>query len=248
MFASGRLGGNTSTFTGSRLSGAFGGSRFGAGRSTIAQPRFGLGGFGDRFGFRGRGFGCWGCGFGFGFGGFGFGWGWGFGPWWWDPWLSPWWYDPWWGPVGYTYPYYDYPPPPPDYNYPPPYGPDDNNSSSISPSLDQNPIAPPAEGQANQGSGPGPDTANVAESRPTVLLYLKDGTTFAATDYWLADGRLHYRVSYGGESTLDPNDLDWQRTVNENAKRGVQFKLTPQPALSTPLPATSEGTATSKAA
>jgi hypothetical protein len=74
-----------------------------------------------------------------------------------------------------------------------------------------------------------PNPANVAESAPITLLYLKDGTTLAATDYWVEDSKLHYRVSDGGESTLDMNDLDLQRTVDENAKRGVPFTLKPQP-------------------
>lgn len=50
-----------------------------------------------------------------------------------------------------------------------------------------------------------------------------------AIDYWVADGELHYRVSDGSEGALDINDLDLQRTVDENAKRGVPFTLKPQP-------------------
>ena len=73
-------------------------------------------------------------------------------------------------------------------------------------------------------------------SRPTVLLYLKDGTTYAASDYWLQDGQLHYIVNYGGESTLDMDELDLQRTVNENARRGVNFSLHPNPSTVNPQP------------
>jgi hypothetical protein len=72
-----------------------------------------------------------------------------------------------------------------------------------------------------------PLTGNVAASTPTVLIYLKDGTTYAATDYWLADGHLHYVVSYGGENALNMDDVDLQRTVDENARRGVHFSLKP---------------------
>jgi len=78
-------------------------------------------------------------------------------------------------------------------------------------------------------SNPNPNTENVAESAPIVLLYLKDGMTIDATDYWIADGGLHYRRSDGSESTLDINNLDLQRTVDENAKRGVPITLKPQP-------------------
>jgi hypothetical protein len=78
-----------------------------------------------------------------------------------------------------------------------------------------------------------PVTANVAISAPTILVYLKDGTTLAANDYWMADGQFHYRVKYGGESSVGMDELDLQRTVDENAKRGVRFSLKPKPVTST---------------
>ena len=61
-------------------------------------------------------------------------------------------------------------------------------------------------------------------------------TTYAASDYWLADGQLHYIVSYGGESTLNMDDVDLQRTVDENARRGVNFSLKPRPNRANPQP------------
>jgi hypothetical protein len=61
-------------------------------------------------------------------------------------------------------------------------------------------------------------------------LYLKDGSSFAVSDYWLADGKLHYLTSYGGDNAVDESQVDLQRTVNENASRGVDFSLKPQPA------------------
>jgi hypothetical protein len=81
-----------------------------------------------------------------------------------------------------------------------------------------------------------PITGNVAASTPTVLIYLKDGTTYAASDYWLADGQLHYVVNYSGESTLNMDDVDLQRTVDENARRGVRFSLKPSPNRVNPQP------------
>jgi hypothetical protein len=79
-----------------------------------------------------------------------------------------------------------------------------------------------------------PDTdpvgANLAVSRPTILVYLKDGTTLAADDYWMVDGQFHYRVKYGGESSVGMDEVDMQRTVDENAKRGVRFTLKSKPA------------------
>ena len=65
---------------------------------------------------------------------------------------------------------------------------------------------------------------------------MKDGTTYAATDYWLQGGVLHYVVSYAGESTLNMDEVDLQRTVDENARRGVNFSLRPGPASANPQP------------
>jgi hypothetical protein len=97
--------------------------------------------------------------------------------------------------------------------------------------------AQPADSGDNVDANP--VTGNVAESTPTVLLYLKDGTVFPASDYWVADNRLHFRVSYGGESTIDMGQLDFQRTVNENAKRNIRFSLKPRPDAVVLDPATS---------
>ena len=63
---------------------------------------------------------------------------------------------------------------------------------------------------------------------PTVLLYLKDGTVYPATQYWVSGSTVHYLVAYGGESTVAISDVDMQRTIEENAKRGVRFNLRPR--------------------
>ncbi len=240
-FTSARLGGtNTfgrSSFTGSTFGHPFGGRGFdrGFGRGFDHDRGFR---FHDRFGF-----GCFGCGFGFGFGpgfGFGFGWGWGWGGWW-----NPWWWDPfWWGPPAAYYPSWGWPAPatvPGDYSlyygdsdssYNAPYDNPSNgygSSDSLSGSLNSEPVGSP---------NTNPVTSNVANSTPTILLYLKDGTMLAASDYWIADSRLHYLVNYGGENTVEMNQVDFQRTVDENGKRGVKFWLKPNPNSTTGLPAT----------
>src|SRR6202050_4951834 len=85
--------------------------------------------------------------------------------------------------------------------------------------------APAADSSAAAQTTPG-DSAQ----QPTyVLLYLKDGSSFAVTDYWLTGGKLHYVTSYGGDNAVDQSQVDLQRTVNENAARGVGFSLRPQP-------------------
>jgi hypothetical protein len=183
--------------------------------------------------------GCWGCGFGWGWG-FGFGWGWGgfWGPaWGWGgywPGYSlgyyPYWPGGYYGDPGYSIGYGDNG----DYSSSN-NGPVDNNSGSYNAA----PVVPDNSGSVAEPQGSpndNPDTGNVSSSRPTVLLYLKDGTTYAASDYWLQDGQLHYTVNYGGENTLDMDELDLQRTVNENARRGVNFSLHPNPSTVNPQP------------
>jgi len=76
------------------------------------------------------------------------------------------------------------------------------------------------------GSAP-PLPQEQAEASPLILLFLKEGTVYGVTDYWLEGGRLHYLTSYGGENTIDVDQLDLQKTVDENFKRGVTFVLRP---------------------
>jgi hypothetical protein len=68
---------------------------------------------------------------------------------------------------------------------------------------------------------------NVAGSASAALIYLKNGTTYSVSDYWLQGGRLHFTVNYGAPSTLKLKEVDWQRTVDENARRGIRFSLNP---------------------
>ncbi len=58
---------------------------------------------------------------------------------------------------------------------------------------------------------------------------LKDGSIFAATDYWLEDGRLLYLSSTGAVSSVALGDLDWPMTTRLNAERGVRFVLRSAP-------------------
>jgi len=208
-----------------------------------------IGGFRGGFGRGGRfrdGFGCFECGFGFGGFGFGpffdFGWGWpGFYG------YDPFWYGSY---PGFSYPYY------PGSGYSS-YSAANSGSADYS-SSNQNfahgysfsanndlGVAAPgtimndntAAGNDNNNSQPvlqGSDNANhvagnVAGPAPTSLIYLKNGTAYSVTDYWLQGGRLHYTVNYGAPSTLKLKEVDWQRTVDENARRGIRFSLKPHP-------------------
>lgn len=63
--------------------------------------------------------------------------------------------------------------------------------------------------------------------RNEVLLYLDDGSVFAVASYTVSDGSLHYVTAYGEKNDLAVDLLDLQKTIEENATRGVAFTLTP---------------------
>ena len=179
-------------------------------RYPIFYPGFGFGGcFGPFF------FGCGGGFFGGGFygGGFGFGLGYGYG-------YGYGYCDPFWGcPAGLYGSYYNG-------GY---YGNQIYNattdessvSNEFNPSRYWGPSAPPEE----TGGGGGASSSSDSE----VVLFLKDGTVYAITDYWIADNKLHYVTNYGGENSIPLDQLDMQRTVDTNAKRGINITLRPTP-------------------
>lgn len=75
-----------------------------------------------------------------------------------------------------------------------------------------------------------PPSANASEAiQPVVNLVLKDGTVFGVTSYWLVDDRLFYITTYKIQSSIPMDQLDLQKTVDMNWKRGIAFTLTPQP-------------------
>jgi len=78
---------------------------------------------------------------------------------------------------------------------------------------------------------PAGDSASASDaSKPAATIYLKDGSSYGVTDYWLTGGELHYITNYGGENSILMERLDLQRTVDENAALGVNFILSNQPA------------------
>jgi hypothetical protein len=99
------------------------------------------------------------------------------------------------------------------------------DQTDVLPSVEQSSQEPPS------AYVPGPE--NSPEENQTgevsVVLYMKSGAAYEARDYWIADGKLHYRPSYGGENTIEMDELDLQQTVDANAKRGVDFTLKPSP-------------------
>jgi hypothetical protein len=173
----------------------------------------------------------WGPGWGFGFGGpwFGFdtglGFGWGAGGCGWDLGLGC-------GPIGYPYDYYYGEFAPDGYlsaeGGPSVYTPDYSQQGSQENTGNGGEFlyGAPSEQQANANAGNGNGAS------PEVVIYLKDGTVYVVTDYWLAAGELHYAMNDGQQYTIDVNQIDLQKTVDVNAKRGVAFTLYNTPANS----------------
>jgi hypothetical protein len=64
-----------------------------------------------------------------------------------------------------------------------------------------------------------------------IELYLKDGTVYDVTDYWVEGGQIHFRTRDGFiEHVLRVEDLDLQTTVDANTRRGLRFVLRNEPA------------------
>ena len=64
--------------------------------------------------------------------------------------------------------------------------------------------------------------------RPT-LIALKGETIYAVTDYWVESGRLFYVLRSGAEGTFDLSEMDWDRTTQLNAERGITVTLRDRP-------------------
>lgn len=72
------------------------------------------------------------------------------------------------------------------------------------------------------------------EARELVQLYLKDGTLYNVTDYWLVNDQLHFTaLEEGGtksvEHAIDFDQLDLQKTIDLNTQRGFRFVLRNEP-------------------
>jgi hypothetical protein len=105
----------------------------------------------------------------------------------------------------------------------------DTNANASTSGLSDSGDATPSVGASGPTTVLRDDAAPAATAKPATTLYLKDGSSFAVTDYWLAEGKLHYVTSYGGENTTDVSKVDLQKTVDENAKAGNPFSLKATP-------------------
>ena len=70
------------------------------------------------------------------------------------------------------------------------------------------------------------------ERRDLVQLFLKDGTVYEVTDYWLVDSQFHFTTIERGkpaEQTIALDDLDLQTTIEVNTRRGFRVVLRNEP-------------------
>lgn len=109
---------------------------------------------------------------------------------------------------------------PPAENLPPAFG-DYLPNTNYAPSYIFEPEPLPVPEEA-------PPSANGSEAQPVADLVLKDGTVFGVTSYWLVNDRLFYITTYKIQSSIPIDQLNLQKTVDMNWKRGVAFTLTPQ--------------------
>jgi hypothetical protein len=68
-----------------------------------------------------------------------------------------------------------------------------------------------------------------APARSLTLVALKSETIYPAKEYWVADRLLVYVLPDGSEASTDLNNVDWQRTLDLNAERGVRLTLRTRP-------------------
>ena len=72
----------------------------------------------------------------------------------------------------------------------------------------------------------------IGTERPLVqltLIALKGEAIYAATDYWIEGGQLFYVLRSGAEGAMDLNEVDWDRTAQLNAERGITVTLRARP-------------------
>lgn len=70
--------------------------------------------------------------------------------------------------------------------------------------------------------------------RDFVLLFLKDGTEYSVTDYWFVKDEVHFiTLEEGGtkavEQVISVDELDLQKTIDVNTRRGFRFVRRDEP-------------------
>jgi len=107
--------------------------------------------------------------------------------------------------------------------------PDSTVQSPAEPKRAYPPTIPDLTNETPNSSGSTTSSPNgMRAERPITLLQLVDGSMYGLTDYWVKDGELHYTTTYGGQNSLPLERIDFEKTVQLNADRGVPFVVRPQ--------------------
>jgi hypothetical protein len=112
------------------------------------------------------------------------------------------------------------------------------DDSTAWPSTDEGPMQPssdadfrPSGGNSQDAATDNGESAKITDSEPPLtLLQLRDGSMYGLVDYWVEDGQLHYKTSYGGQNSIGLDRIDLEETIYLNAERGVEFVLRSRPA------------------
>ncbi len=80
-----------------------------------------------------------------------------------------------------------------------------------------------------QAGEPSPPPPSEIRLNSVLVIYLRDGSGYGVNDYWVAGGQLNFVTTYNSEKSVAFENVDWQRTVDDNAARGVYFKLNYSP-------------------
>jgi hypothetical protein len=72
------------------------------------------------------------------------------------------------------------------------------------------------------------------DGRDLIWLYLKDGSVYPATDYWLVNGQMHFKMveddpTKPTERAIPYDDLDVQKTIYVNSHRGFRVVFRDEP-------------------
>jgi hypothetical protein len=70
--------------------------------------------------------------------------------------------------------------------------------------------------------------------QPLMQLYLKDGTAYDVNDYWFVDNQIHFTIldesaTKPVEQAIGLEDLDVQRTIDVNTRRGFRVVMRNEP-------------------
>ena len=99
------------------------------------------------------------------------------------------------------------------------------NASSLGSAQPSTYLLPLLFAEEPQSAAAPQQNPSAAAPAATMLLYLTDGGTIAASDWWVARGRLQYITTASTTGSMDLSQLDLEQTIKQNETRGLEFHL-----------------------